>query len=161
MPRSETGYGATRKKMNDQQQNPVEAFRLKYMSLTMRKVSTQTRYRISMDDRDVYEMLKIAYSANVARCGYIFSEDAETQKKIHGMAGWLTSSKAKPGMLLCGTCGNGKTTLAECLLYVTKGSDQHTAQPGKQPKCDTSCPADDPDKCAENNTGVHGTERRI
>ena len=83
------------------------------MSLTMRKVSTQTRYRISMDDRDVYEMLKIAYSANVARCGYIFSEDAETQKKIHGMAGWLTSSKAKPGMLLCGTCGNGKTTLAE------------------------------------------------
>lgn len=66
-----------------------------------------------MTDNDMYEILKIAYAANVDRSGYSFVEDVETRKKIKGMAGWLTNQRAKPGVLLCGTCGNGKTTLAE------------------------------------------------
>lgn len=59
------------------------------------------------------EMLKIAYSDNVSRSGYSFLPDRETITKMSQMAWWLTDMRAKPGILLYGTCGNGKTTLAE------------------------------------------------
>lgn len=38
--------------------------------------------------------------------------DGETKAHIMSAAEWLTDPKGTPGLLMCGLCGNGKTTLA-------------------------------------------------
>lgn len=41
--------------------------------------------------------------------------DADTHSHILQAARWLTDAAGKPGLMLCGLCGNGKTTLAKAI----------------------------------------------
>lgn len=53
-----------------------------------------------------------AYQANVELRHRTFVNDEATARHVADAARWLTASRPKFGMMLCGSCGNGKTTLA-------------------------------------------------
>lgn len=40
-----------------------------------------------------------------------YTDDEATRGNIHQVAGYLTAQQPKLGLLMCGTCGNGKTTM--------------------------------------------------
>lgn len=44
---------------------------------------------------------------------FIFNEDFSNQ--LQAVAAWLIDPKSKPWLILCGKCGNGKTTMAKAL----------------------------------------------
>ncbi len=60
-------------------------------------------------------MLRECYVDEVGRRGFEFVEDKETITHINKAARWLVNAGCKPGLILFGTVGNGKTTLARSI----------------------------------------------
>lgn len=58
----------------------------------------------------VLEALIECYRVEVESRGRVFSLDEHTKSSLQKIAGWLTNENSKPGLLLFGTVGNGKTT---------------------------------------------------
>jgi DNA replication protein DnaC len=50
--------------------------------------------------------------------GHPFVFDDETRKHIQAAAKWLINPNGTPGLLLCGLCGNGKTSLAQAINWL-------------------------------------------
>lgn len=63
--------------------------------------------------------MKTAYQAEVEYRRRKFADDAETNKNIESFAKFLTSDVSKFGVLFCGLCGNGKTTLLRAFQNAT------------------------------------------
>ena len=59
----------------------------------------------------VYDHLLAAIMAEVAYRHRCFCTNEYLEKQLNEMAHWLTSPSSKFGMLLCGGCGNGKSTM--------------------------------------------------
>ncbi len=74
-----------------------------------------TRFRLPMTKEQAVEMLRGAIMAEVAQRHRHYTESSELTSQIEQMAQWLTSPQGKFCMLLCGTCGNGKTTFVKAL----------------------------------------------
>lgn len=55
------------------------------------------------------------YKAEVEKWGGRVNHDNDTKEHLMAAAKWLTDPKGKPGLMLCGLCGNGKTTLARAI----------------------------------------------
>lgn len=68
---------------------------------------------------ELSELLKSLYEANVANRGLQVKFDQYTYEKISKVSSWLFTSK-KPGLLLYGKCGTGKTTMIRCILRMMK-----------------------------------------
>lgn len=68
---------------------------------------------------ELSELLKSLYEANVANRGLQVKFDQYTYEKISKVSSWLFTSK-KPGLLLYGNCGTGKTTMIRCILRMMK-----------------------------------------
>lgn len=68
---------------------------------------------------EVSEILTSVYSRLVENRGKILEKEKETSDKIHKVSNWLTSS-SKPGLLLYGNTGTGKTIMMESLKEVLK-----------------------------------------
>lgn len=65
-----------------------------------------------METNEAYQLLYAAYAAEVKRRGRQLQIDAETTRVVSECVQYLTQKDTKlTGMLFCGTCGNGKTTL--------------------------------------------------
>lgn len=64
-----------------------------------------------MTTQQAYDFLTAAYQAEVTYRHRDYCDDDATKKNIAKLAQYLTSSSAKFGMMFCGICGNGKTTL--------------------------------------------------
>lgn len=60
-------------------------------------------------------MLRECYIDEVQRRGLVFTDDKETAAHINKAAYWLVNTNCKPGLILFGTVGNGKTTLARAI----------------------------------------------
>lgn len=77
--------------------------------------NTRPRFRWNLDKEDAIKVLKAAYIAEVnARCkDYI--DDVKTNKMIDRTAEILTKQRPKLGIMFCGTCGNGKTTMLNAI----------------------------------------------
>ena len=56
-------------------------------------------------------MLVSAYKAEVEFRNRTYIDDFETRVNIANVAKFLTQEESKFGIMLCGTCGNGKTTM--------------------------------------------------
>lgn len=64
---------------------------------------------------DAQKLLRSACAANVVYRGGKYVRDAVQEANIVKAAKFLTDKGGKFGMMFCGTCGNGKTTLARAI----------------------------------------------
>lgn len=73
------------------------------------------RFRLDLTLEEAADSITAAYAAEVEFRGCTFLPDEPTKQHILECAVWLTKEKPKFGMLLCGPCGNGKSTLVRAL----------------------------------------------
>lgn len=66
-----------------------------------------------MDESQAYDCLLASLMKEVEARGGVFSLNEGLKERISHMARWLVADKGKCGMLLCGGCGNGKTTFVK------------------------------------------------
>lgn len=76
------------------------------------------RFAIEADPADLIKPLTLAYAACVRERGADMEIDTDLQRKFETVAKWLTQKHGRPGLLLYGTVGTGKTTMlrAVCRL---------------------------------------------
>ena len=79
-------------------------------SLLLRR-PMKVRFNMPMPEEDAYACLLAAMMAEVAYRHRIFCTNEDLEKQLHEMAHWLTSPSSHFGMMLCGGCGNGKSTM--------------------------------------------------
>lgn len=85
------------------------------MSVLLQQRITRTGFKINLPTEEVRILLTAAYRAEVASRNMKYQECEETNSAIKKMADALTTKSHKTGIVLCGTCGNGKTTLVRAL----------------------------------------------
>ena len=75
-----------------------------------RKIMTE-RFRFNMEAREAFNLLAASYAVEVKRRHGTPVFDANTQKNLFALADYITQEDPKFGVMMSGTCGNGKTTL--------------------------------------------------
>ena len=95
------------KELDKTQKIDVEALR----SMLLRRKSTRPRFRWNMTLEQAEDILTAAYKSEVDYRHREAKMDKCTKRNIHRLAEYLTSENPKFGVMFCGTCGNGKTTL--------------------------------------------------
>lgn len=78
--------------------------------LLERKI-TQPRFKWEMTEEQATDVLLAAYKAEVEFRHRAFVADERTKENCKRLAAFLTADKSKFGVMLCGICGNGKTTM--------------------------------------------------
>lgn len=85
----------------------VEALK---QSLLLRR-PMKARFKLPMSEEQAYACLLAAIKAEVAYRHRSFCTNEDMEAQLHKMAHWLTSPASSFGILLCGECGNGKSTM--------------------------------------------------
>lgn len=81
------------------------------MSAITPKLTTAARFRFNLTPQDALDLLTAAYRYEVQRRQRQFILDTNTESNLISLACYLTQPVPKFGVMCCGTCGNGKTTL--------------------------------------------------
>lgn len=81
------------------------------MSAIIPRQTTAARFRFNMEPQEALDLLTAAYQHEVQRRQRRFVLDANTEGNLIKLAEYLTQPVPKFGIMCCGTCGNGKTTL--------------------------------------------------
>ena len=71
----------------------------------------KARFRMPMSEEKAYVCLLAAIMAEVEYRHRIFYSNEYLEKQLQEMVHWLTSPSSYFGILLCGGCGNGKSTM--------------------------------------------------
>lgn len=77
--------------------------------------SARQTSKLNLGADDVRSMITICYADYVARRNATLIADKRTSDAINSIASWLTAKEAKISLLIQGTIGCGKTTLAKAL----------------------------------------------
>lgn len=80
----------------------------------MRKIIIP-RFKMIRSTAEVYNGLIGAYKAEVTCRRMKFNDNEKTRYNIYRVAESLTAENPKLGFLLCGSCGNGKTTMVKAV----------------------------------------------
>ena len=99
------------------QPTPMEWF-IKKMKLQSQERSTSVRFKVDKAVNDIPAMLFYAYQQEVESRGRRFVDDDATREHVMKAAKWMVSADTRFGLLLYGTTGNGKTTLAKAMQTV-------------------------------------------
>ena len=86
----------------------IDAEELK--SRLLRQKTTIPRFRIPYNEADTAKVLEAAYESEVRFRYRKYQADAATKNNIAAVAK-LLCDESKFGIMLCGNCGNGKTTM--------------------------------------------------
>ena len=81
------------------------------MSAITPRLTTAARFRFNLTPQDALDLLTAAYRYEVQRRQRQFVLDTNTKSNLISLACYLTQPVPKFGVMCCGTCGNGKTTL--------------------------------------------------
>lgn len=81
----------------------------------MNRKSTATRFRLPFTEQQVYDMLYQACRAEVTHRFREFDATEPYKNHLREIAKWLTGNESTFGLFLCGTAGNGKTTILKAL----------------------------------------------
>ena len=71
------------------------------------------RFRVPLTKEDVFTLLVSAVQGEVESRYRTFIPNENLTEQLQKMSAWLTNKDSKFGMLLCGGCGNGKTTIVK------------------------------------------------
>lgn len=82
-------------------------------SILLQRRITKPRFRLPMSPQQAYDNLLAATIAEVEYRCRSFQENVDVKAQLQQIANWLTSDSSKFGILLCGECGNGKSTLVK------------------------------------------------
>ena len=93
----------------------------------------KARFKMPMLEEDAYACLLAATENEVAfrRRTFCFNEYLERQ--LHEMAYWLTSPSSHFGIMLCGGCGNGKSTMLKAFQQLL--NSLHIPKPDNDGTC--------------------------
>lgn len=87
--------------------------------LGQRKTITD-RFSLNLDIESAFKGLSAALEVEVEETGREFILDNATKQHLLLVAEWITNPKAKPGLLLMGSYGNGKTTMLKAISRFTE-----------------------------------------
>lgn len=87
--------------------------------LCARKISPD-RFFIELPERDAANAVYAALKAEVAYRGRQLILDDETRANILDVARWLSDPRGKPGLLLKGLLGNGKTSMMRAVARLVE-----------------------------------------
>ena len=76
------------------------------------------RFSLEIPEKDAANGIYAAMKTEVEFRGGNFILDLDTRTHIIEAAKWLIDSHSTPGLLLCGLCGNGKTSLAKAIAQL-------------------------------------------
>ena len=86
-----------------------------FKQLLLSQKHTTHRFRLPLTFPQAIDALNAAYIAEVEYRQRKYIPDCDTVAHIQHAARWLTEPCPKFGMLLCGQCGNGKSTLVRAI----------------------------------------------
>ena len=86
-----------------------------YVQLLQRGRTTTVRFRLPMKEEEAYELLLAATIAEVQSRHREFVYNSSVDEQLRQIAKCLTADSPKFGIVLCGGCGNGKTTMLKAL----------------------------------------------
>ena len=95
------------------------------MSRLSRPRTTKERFRLPFDEDTAAKLLESAVEGEVSRFGGTFLYPDAVEAQVRSLAVSLTSGR-RYGVMLCGLCGNGKTTMMKAfqnLLNVVRIPD--------------------------------------
>ena len=94
-----------------------------FKSWLTRQKTTRDLFRWACSTEDAYNMLCAAYQREVEFRGMRCDMIDKVYGYLRGIAEVMTSKSTKCGILLCGNCGNGKTTSMNAFVSVCKYLD--------------------------------------
>ena len=97
------------------------------MSRLCQPRTTKERFRLPFDEETAAKLLKCAIAGEVSRFGGTFLYPDAVDLQVRSLAASLTSGR-RYGVMLCGLCGNGKTTMMRAfqnLLNVIRIPDNY------------------------------------
>lgn len=80
-------------------------------SVLSQRQTTVARFRFNLSAQDALDLLAAAYRYEVHKRLRRFILDDNTENSLIKLSEYLTQTEPKFGIMCCGTCGNGKTTL--------------------------------------------------
>lgn len=84
-------------------------------SRLLARKTIQPRFRLPTTTEQANDILLAAYKAEVESRHRTFVDDGKTRANINKLAEFLTNESPKFGIMFCGICGNGKTTMIHAL----------------------------------------------
>lgn len=87
-------------------------------SQLLRQKTSKARFKWPLSQKQAEDLLMTAYKVQVENRNMSFIDDHKTNDNISKVAKHLVNPK-KFGLMLCGTCGNGKTTLMYAIQSAT------------------------------------------
>lgn len=89
----------------------------------MQRRPMKVRFKLPMTAQQAYDLLLLAVKVevNYRHREFCFNEDIQNQ--LRDMARWLTTPSSSFGLLFCGGCGNGKSTLLNAFRRLLNGSN--------------------------------------